>query len=42
MLIVNAIPLFLGPGSVVLYLLLAAAAIYVPAWLMDSSGSRKP
>jgi uncharacterized protein DUF4178 len=39
LLIVNAIPLLLAPGSVLFYLLVAAAAIYGPAYLLDSRKS---
>lgn len=39
LLLVNAIPLLLGPASVLLYLLLAAGAIYLPAYMLDSRKS---
>jgi hypothetical protein len=37
--LINAIPLILAPGSVLLYLLLAAAAIYIPAHMLDKQES---
>jgi Domain of unknown function (DUF4178) len=42
MLIVNAIPLTLASGNVLVYTLLAAAAIYIPAWFLDTMDSKKP
>ena len=40
MFLVNAIPVLLSPGRALIYTLLAAAAIYLPAYLLDSSNSR--
>jgi hypothetical protein len=39
--IINAIPALLAPGNAMLYTLLAAAAIYLPAYLLDSQGPGK-
>lgn len=41
MLIVNAIPLFLATGSAFAYTLLAALAIYLPAYFLDAAADRK-
>jgi hypothetical protein len=42
MLIVNAIPLALVTGNALAYTLLAAAAIYLPAYFLDSADKKKP
>jgi hypothetical protein len=39
MFLVNAIPMLLSPGRALIYTLLAAAAIYLPAYLLDNSNS---
>jgi hypothetical protein len=41
MFIVNIIPFTLAPGSVLAYTLLAAAAIYVPAYFLDASNTNR-
>jgi hypothetical protein len=42
MLIVNAIPLLLGTGGAFAYTLLAAAAIYLPAYFLDAANKQGP
>ena len=42
MLIVNAIPLLLATGSTLGYSLLAALAIYIPAYFLDAREDRRP
>ena len=42
LLIINLIPLLLAPGNVIGYLILTSLAIYLPAYFLDASDSRKP